>query len=150
MSVLENFQAWRGRQRDKIASWHLGRKVLYLLGILLFLGLLFGWAAVACNYSDGVRAGTVRKISNKGFMLKTWEGELQLGGLINTSDPNQMAQGGNVWYFSVENGEEKAIKALERAAATGNRVSLRYKEKWYKFSWRGETKYFVYDVEEVK
>lgn len=150
MGILDDFSAWRTKQRDKVSSWHLGRKFLYLLGILLVVGLLFGWAAVSCNYSDGVRAGVVRKISNKGLVMKTWEGELQLGGLVSVNDPNQMAQGGNVWYFSVDDSEEKAIKDLERAAATGNRVSLRYKEKWYKFSWRGETKYFVYQVEEVR
>ncbi|MEO0334067.1 MAG: hypothetical protein AAF223_20740, partial [Bacteroidota bacterium] len=57
--------------------------------------------------------------------------------------------GGNIWDFSVDRGNDEVIKALEAAVDNGNRVKLRYKEKYFQFSWRGDTKYFIYEVEEV-
>jgi hypothetical protein len=89
------------------------------------------------SYSTGIRAGIITKISHKGYLFKTWEGELNLG--------MQQAP----WAFSVDSGEREVIKVLEDAAQTGERVKLHYEEKFVQFSWRGDTKYFVTRVERL-
>jgi hypothetical protein len=52
--------------------------------------------------------------------------------------------------FSVESDQEEVIKMLEEASLTGERVSLRYVERLVRFPWRGDTKYFVEEVERIK
>jgi hypothetical protein len=118
----------------------------FFVGFLsvLFLGLLGYYLIANITYSEGVRAGTVIKISKKGYLFKTYEGELALssvGGYI--VNPNNA---GNTWAFSVKNKEvfDKIIQM------EGKQVSLKYKEKLRTFPWKGETRYFVYDVEAIK
>lgn len=118
----------------------------FFIGIIaaLVLGLLGYYGIANITYSEGVRAGTVIKISKKGYLFKTYEGELALssvGGFI--VNPNNA---GNTWAFSVKNKEvfDKIIQM------EGKQVSLKYKEKLRTFPWKGETRYFVYDVEAIK
>ncbi|HVX88642.1 MAG TPA: hypothetical protein VG940_06930, partial [Gemmatimonadales bacterium] len=59
------------------------RKILGLTGIgivvtpILFV-TLWTWLALHWSYSEGERAGTLQKFSRKGWICKTWEGELQI------------------------------------------------------------------------
>ncbi len=122
------------------------KKLLLGLGVILLIGLLSGSYAVFGSYSDGYRAGTVMKLSKKGFVFKTLEGQLNMGGMAG-SDGGDIAS--SVWAFSVHRGNEQVVQAIEDAVDTGSRVKLYYKEKYYQFDWRGDTKYFVYKVEEV-
>ncbi len=131
--------------KDRVSSWHLGRKVLILLGVIILLIVLYGLFAANYVYSDGNRAGIVRKISRKGYVNKTWEGDLQIG----MTFPGQPVGGGDIWSFTAENNPD-VIQALETAAETGKRVSLHYREKRYQFAILGDTHYFVDRVEEVK
>ena len=85
----------------------------------------------------------MRKLSNKGFVYKTWEGELQMPGITSAADGNQMVTGGNIWLFSVKRGEDQVIKDLQEAEASNTRVTLHYKQYLKQFEWRGETVYFV-------
>ena len=77
-------------------------------------------------YSDGTRSGIIRRISHKGFIIKTWEGELDL----TTNE-----QGGSdaivreVFHFSVAS-PEMAMEIREKEK-TGQRATLYYRE--YKF-----------------
>ena len=50
----------------------------------------------------------------------------------------------NVWNFSVLN-KEIANKVMQ-ASATGERLELYYKERYFKFPWQGDNRYFVYEV----
>lgn len=137
--------------KERVASWRLGRKLVWFLVIVTLLTILFSVFAVSCNFSDGVRGGVVRKFSKKGLLIKTWEGELQLSALSGAdSDPANVAVGGSVWEFSVSGGNQEVIDALYQAAASGKRVALRYHQKYYRLKIFGDTKYFVYKVEEVK
>ncbi len=146
---MSYFSEKRAAMNATVASWHIGRKLMYLLGFVMLLAILYAVVITNVNYSSGVRAGNVRKISKKGVIFKTYEGELQVGSAISASDISATGLGGNTWQFSVVN-EPEVIAALERAAATGDRVSLHYHEKYIKMFWAGDTKYFVYKVEDVK
>ena len=112
--------------------------VLAVFGVAAFI--MFG------SYSDGSRAGTVIKLSRKGYAFKTYEGQLNLG-MVLSDDPTG-ASISNIWDFSVPASNEMAVERLERAMLNGQRVKLLYKEKFLKLPWRGDTKYMVYEVEE--
>lgn len=111
--------------------------IIILLIIVVFL--FFNFA----NFSSGYRAGVPIKVSHKGVIFKTWEGELNVGGLANS------AEGAipSTWEFSIADGDEEVRTKLEEAVTYGKRVRLNYNEKFVQFFWKGDTKYFVYDVE---
>ncbi len=119
------------------------RIVWFILGGLLLLGLVFLGFYTFGNYSDGTRAGTVVKLSERGVIFKTTEGQLNLGGFSGeTGSPAS-----SLWDFSVDNGETAVRKALEDASLSGKRLKLYYHEKFVQFDFRGDTKYFIYKVE---
>ena len=103
---------------------------IVILGLLIFIFLFFYYG----NYSTGTRGGVVMKISKKGFIFKTYEGQLDVGAI---NEP---------WSFSVDRGEEEVIQKLDSAQQSGERVQLHYAEKFTKFFWRGDTKYFITKV----
>jgi hypothetical protein len=108
-----------------------------LLLVLIPLGLfaLYIWAALSWTYSSGERAGYVQKLSNKGWICKTHEGELVL-----VSMPGTQAE---KFYFTVR--DETVVKKIN--ATVGSRVRLIYEEhKGLPTSCWGETEYFVTDV----
>jgi hypothetical protein len=120
-----------------------GRSLLtMLILILVAAGLLFAayiWAMLSWSYSSGERAGWVQKLSNKGYMCKTWEGEMALVSL-----PGSMPE---KFIFTVwdDNTAEKVH------AVMGKRVSLHYEQHiWLPTSCFGETEYFVTDVKVIE
>ena len=112
--------------------------VIFLLGFATLALLYFG------TYSEGVRSGIVLKVSKKGFLFKTYEGQLNLMTFGASKSQNLVAEN---FDFSVSKYESEVIKTLEEVSLTGERVSLHYKEKFMRFPWRGETKYMIYKVE---
>jgi len=94
------------------------RKFL-LLGVPLVGGLiaLYLWAALNWNYSSGERAGWVQKFSRKGWVCKTWEGELAMITMPGAAQEK--------FFFTVWDDEI----ARQVNAAMGMRVSLHYDEK---------------------
>jgi hypothetical protein len=112
-----------------------------VVGIIIFSFMYWG------VYDEGVRAGNVLRISKKGMLFKTYEGQLNLqtfGGLKNTSPLMES------FDFSVEKDETEVIKELEAVALSGERVNLHYVKRYTTFPWRGDTKYFITRVERVK
>lgn len=97
------------------------------------------------SFSEGFRAGKVMKISKKGFIFKTYEGQLDVGGLGATG--GQMS---SVWEFSVDANHEDLIRQLEAVSLSGERVQLYFEEKFVQFAWRGDTKYFITKIERIK
>jgi len=89
------------------------------------------------HYSEGIRAGRLVKFSKKGFVFKTWEGEISQG----VSDAQ-------IFVFSIEDKEKQVISDLERLQ--GKFVKLHYFERYKPLFWLGDTKYFVTKVEEEK
>ena len=113
-----------------------------IIGLFVLLMLFFYYA----NYSSGYRAGVTTKISKKGVLFKTHEGTLNVGGLTNTNDGTIPT----TWDFTVKKTDTDVIAKIDQAIQNSHRVKLLYKEKYVKLFWRGDTKYFVYDVETIE
>ena len=110
-------------------------RFLAALLVIVLLAAAYFWLALQWSYSSGERAGWVQKFSHKGWVCKTWEGELALVSLPGSSVEK--------FYFTVHN---DAV-AKEVAAATGKRVTLHYEEKvGLPSTCFGETRYFVTGV----
>jgi len=110
------------------------RLVLPLI-VLVALATLYFWAAFKWSYSSGERAGWVQKFSNKGWVCKTWEGELALVSL-----PGSTAE---KFFFTVH--DERVAKDITRHI--GKRVALHYEEKvGLPTTCFGETRHFVTGV----
>jgi len=115
------------------------RNVLLLLPVLLAAGVaLWIWGAHHFSYSTGDRAGYVQKFSRKGWLCKTWEGELALVSL-----PGAMPE---IFAFSVRD-PAVAAKVNEHL---GNRVTLSYEQHLGLPSCFGETEYFATGVRRVE
>ena len=100
---------------------------------------LYLWIALSWSYSDGERAGYVQKLSKKGWLCKTWEGELAMVS-IPGSTPEK-------FYFTVRDPQ-----IAEKINATvGRRVALMYEQhKGLPTTCFGETEYFVKGVKAVE
>jgi len=126
----------------------LTRKVLIWTGIILVLGtILFVLFIRYTSYSSGYRAGEVIKFSHKGFVFKTYEGEMNLGGFRNT-DQQEITP--TIWAFSVYPGDDEVRQQIIRAMENGGKVRLHYKERFARLFWYGDTKYFIDKVELIQ
>jgi len=106
---------------------------IFLAPIALFV--LYTWAALSWDFSDGERAGILQKFSEKGWICKTYEGELAM-----TSVPGVMPV---LWAFSVR---DDAV-AQQLRDAIGQHVAVHYTEhKGIPTECFGETSYFVDSV----
>jgi hypothetical protein len=113
-----------------------------LLGIFVAVPVivvaLWSWIALSYSYSDGDRAGYVQKFSQKGWLCKTWEGELSM---VNVPGAAQER-----WLFSVRN---DSVARMVRESM-GHKVSLTYEEhRGLPTSCWGETQYFIKGVRRV-
>ncbi len=117
--------------------------ILYFVAALVFFSIGY-FAFASFTYSQGSRTGLLMKFSDKGYIFKTWEGELNLGGV--TQEGGSLLN--NIWQFSVLDNEQETIDALNKYE--GKRIRLSYKEKMRHFPWQGETNYFVYKAEAVE
>jgi hypothetical protein len=107
------------------------RLVLFVIVVVL-LAAAYLWAAMSWSYSSGERAGWVQKFSHKGWLCKTWEGELALVSLPGSAPEK--------FYFTVH---DEAV-ARQLVAAMGQRMSLHYEQKvGLPTSCFGDTRYFV-------
>jgi hypothetical protein len=97
---------------------------------------------IAYTYSDGNRAGKLIKFSHRGYLFKTYEGEMNLGG-INTTNGGVLIN--NMWLFSVS--DRSVADSLSKLE--GKDITVHYKEKLSTLPWRGDTKYIVDKVVEV-
>jgi len=109
------------------------------LVVLILLTMGWTWLTLHWNYSEGERAGYVQKLSKKGWLCKTWEGELAL-----VTMPGAIPE---KFIFTVP---EDAAAARINALA-GERVVLQYQQhKFIPSSCFGDTEYFVVDVTKVR
>jgi len=105
--------------------------VLLVAGYFLFV---FNW-----SYSEGERAGWIQKFSSKGWLCKTWEGELAM-----VSMPGSMSE---KFFFTVW--DDATAEQINKVM--GKRVSLHYEEKvGIPTSCFGETRYYVTKVSAVE
>jgi len=116
----------------------MGKIVIGFVIALIAVLAGFTWVTLHWSYADGERAGYVQKFSRKGWICKTWEGELAMANL-----PGTMPQ---IFNFSVRDAAvaDKINKSL------GGRVRLHYDQhKGLPTDCFGETEYFVTDVQPV-
>jgi hypothetical protein len=112
--------------------------VKIFIGLIVVVVLLFGaftWFTLTWSYAEGERAGYIQKFSRKGFLCKTWEGEIAM-----VTMPGTVADkfAFTVWDDAV---------AAQINADVAQRVALSYKQhKWIPSSCFGDTEYFVYRV----
>jgi hypothetical protein len=122
----------------KRRNWF-GRIVVIVLVLVLLLAALWTWFALSWAYSEGERAGVLQKFSRKGWICKTYEGELALyvvGGVAP-----------QIWYFSTR--DEELAKKLN--SAVGEQIRLHYTEhRGVPTSCFAETPYFAESFTIVK
>jgi hypothetical protein len=124
-------------------SWgaRAGRRLRNLLIVTVLaavaLAALYGWLATSWSYSTGDRAGYVQKFSKKGWVCKTWEGEIAMVAL-----PGSMPE---MFSFTVR---DEAV-AAEINKALGERMVLTYDYHLPLPSCFGETRYWVKAVRRV-
>jgi hypothetical protein len=116
--------------------------LIALLIVLLVPALVFGawsWITLNYTYSKGERAGYVQKLSQKGWLCKTWEGELAMANL-----PGTMPE---IFFFSVRN--DSIARLLDKNV--GKRVSISYEQhRGVPTSCFAETEYYVTNVRLVE
>lgn len=104
--------------------------VVPILCFSIYAGAALNWA-----YSEGERAGVLQKFSHKGWVCKTWEGEIAM-----TTVPGVAPV---IWSFTVR--EDSVAAAMSRAV--GQRVVIHYAEhRGVPTKCFGETPYFVDQV----
>lgn len=112
--------------------------------VLVLLGGAVAWFALAADYSEGYRVGKVIKLSNKGYVFKTWEGTLDFG-YLQTDPAGGVAT--RIWDFSVAPGDADVRRQIDEAITGDYKVKLHYREKYVRLFWRGDTRHFVTRVE---
>jgi hypothetical protein len=113
-------------------KWYLLGFVAALVALVVLYTLLMLW----WSYSDGERAGVLQKFSQRGWVCKTYEGELAMYVVAGVAP--------QIWSFSVR--DESVVEALNKAV--GQHVRLHYAEhRGLPTDCFGETDYFVDRVE---
>lgn len=125
--------------RRRFARRHWGK--FAIAGLILIPALVFTiWAGIALSYSysSGERVGYVQKLSRKGWLCKTWEGELQLSNIPGSAPI--------LFQFTVRS--DSLARVIERLA--GKRVAIHYEQHvGVPTTCFGETEYFVTSVRDV-
>ena len=112
--------------------------LLVLLLVPAVIIALWIWVALGYTYASGERAGYIQKISKKGWVCKTWEGELAMANL-----PGTMPQ---IFSFTVR--KDSIAEILEKNI--GKQVSITYEQhRGIPTTCFGETEYFVTRVQRV-
>src|SRR5205823_11435765 len=130
-------QRRHGRGARAVARVMLAIMVKTLAVLVVLIAALAGytWITLHWSYSDGERAGYVQKLSRKGWLCRTWEGEMAM-----VTMPGTVAE---KFAFTVR---EPAV-AAKLNASVGKRMALHYEQhKWIPTSCFGDSEYFVTDV----
>ena len=117
---------WRG----KIVLWLLSTVIVAALGFAAYT-----WGALHVTYSSGDRAGFIQKFSNKGWLCKTWEGQIAMANLPGTTP--------EIFNFSVRSDSiaQVILKSM------GQRVDISYDQhRGVPVHCFGDTEYFVTSV----
>ena len=115
------------------------RNVAMILVALILLAMGWTWLTLHWTYSEGERTGYVQKLSKKGWLCKTWEGELAL-----VTMPGAIPE-----KFTFTVSDDAAARRVNTFA--GERVVLKYQQhKFIPSSCFGDTEYFVVDVNKVR
>jgi len=115
------------------------KNIIIVVAAIFALCATYLWFAFTWSYSTGERAGYVQKFSKKGWVCKTWEGELSMMSL-----PNQVPE---KFFFTVRNN----IVAEKINRSLGKKVALNYDQyKGLPTSCFGETEFLVSNVRVIE
>ena len=112
-----------------------------LIGLLLVAALMasYVWIALSWSYATGERAGWVQKFSRKGWICKTWEGEMAMVSMPGSTTEK--------FFFTVR--DDAAARDINRLM--GRRVTLHYEQKvGLPTTCFGDTRYYVTKVTPVE
>lgn len=104
-----------------------------LISVVVVATVIYFSFIYFATFSEGVRSGELIKISRKGVLVKTWEGEISQG-----------ISGAQIFSFSVEDKYVDVIADLQKYQ--GRYVKLNYIERYKTLFWLGDTKYFITKV----
>jgi hypothetical protein len=104
-----------------------------VIGVLVLSVVLYFTIMYYATFSEGYRSGELIKISNKGMIFKTWEGELSQG-----------IAGAQIFRFSILDSDKKIIQEMKDMQ--GEYVKVTYVERYKTFPWWGDTKYFITEI----
>ena len=114
------------------------RKIIAIIVALIGIGFLCYFAFIYyVTVSEGIRSGELIRLSHKGVIIKTWEGELSQG-----------ISGAQIFKFSVLDSDKEVIEQMK--TLQGHYVELTYEEKYRTFFWWGETRYFIKTIQKEK
>jgi hypothetical protein len=109
-------------------------KLRVLIGLLVIAVLVAGyfWSALSWSYASGERAGWVQKLSRKGWICKTWEGEMAMVSMPGSSTEK----------FAFTVWDKSTVKEINKLM--GRRVNLHYEQRvGLPTSCFGETRYYI-------
>ncbi|WP_445749132.1 6-phosphogluconate dehydrogenase [Polaribacter sp.] len=104
-----------------------------LISVVVIVTVIYYSFIYFATFSEGVRSGELIKISKKGILFKTWEGEISQG-----------ISGAQIFSFSVEKNNKQVIEDLKNYQ--GRYVKVDYIERYKTLFWLGDTKYFITKV----
>ncbi len=140
---MSTTQIEAGQAKPAIPPKSKFKKFLVITVIVLIVIWFIYYFICGMAYSEGTRSGVLTKVSKKGYIFKTYEGDMNLGGIAQgdgTLMPN------NIFKFSVT--QDSIYNKLE--SLQGKKVVLTYKQVIHNFFWQGETDYFIYDAKVVQ
>ncbi len=127
--MTDTYTSSRGSRRGKLIF------AVVLVSAPLLGFAAWSWITLHVGYSNGERVGYVQKISHKGWVCKTWEGELAMVSMPGTAP--------QIFSFTVK-GDGVARKVMD---AAGQRVALVYEQhRGVPSKCFGETEYFITEV----
>ena len=94
------------------------------------------------HYSDGERSGVVTKFSHKGIFVKTWEGEMNLGGAVPGGKGGWLVS--NIWEFTVQDGS--LVSKLQEAQRSGKPITVKYNEWLIGPAFRTDSGYYITEI----
>ena len=114
--------------------------IKFMIVVLLIAAFMIYWFFYNV-YSDGERTGMLTKLSHKGNVFKTYEGEMMIGNIAQTA----AGFANEKFYFSVA--DKKISDTLMKLQ--GQRISVKYNQYRRTLPWRGDNVYIVTGYEKV-
>lgn len=115
-------------------------EILIVIAIIGILFVLIASAGGGCSTGDGERVGRVVKLSHKGLIWTTWEGDMLLGG--------QGAVNSGLYRFSIT--DPQIVEKVKKAMESQSEVRVLYHQNLLFRPWQGSTTYFITGVEPVR
>src|SRR4051812_743681 len=119
------------------------KKFMIISLLVVIMGLVAFYFIAGISYSEGTRSGILTKVSKRGYVFKTYEGEILIGG-INQGEGTIIQN--TTFIFSVP--DKKTYDKLE--SLQGHKVVVHYRQVIKPFFWQGDSDYFVVQADLAK